>query len=229
MNLGIIKSYLIRYIKLFMGIFIISVGVVMTIYANLGTGPLDVFHIGLSQITALSIGQSVQVTGVVIIGIGLILKIIPGIGTIINMYFVGFFIDLVIHTNLFFTPMTFLGKFILLIVGLTVISQGAYLYLSSCLGAGPIDGLLIGMIRKLDKSVSVIKTTIELIIAIIGFLLGGPLGIGTLISAFGFGSLLQITFNIWKFDIKNTRQETLQDIIRREHGGKSEKIRNRDT
>ncbi|MTI65978.1 MAG: hypothetical protein FH753_05180 [Firmicutes bacterium] len=120
-------------------------------------------------------------------------------------------IDFIDKSNIIFTPNTNFGKLILLLLGICILSEGLYFYLSCGLGAGPRDGLMLGLMHKFNISVSKIKTIIELSALIIGTLLGGPLGFGTVIVALTIGHTTQIAFNIGKFDAKKTRQNNLKD------------------
>lgn len=197
--------------RLFFGFFLCALGISMMLHADLGISPWDIFHKGLSTQTGLTFGQASQLTGLLVIGVSIPLGILPGIATILNMYFIGFFIDLINKSGMLSTPSVIISKLILIYLGMIVFSAGVFFYLSSNLGAGPRDGLMIGLVQKLNKSVSLIKTVIEISVLIIGYILGGPLGIGTVLIAISFGTILQTIFKIGKFDANSNKQLNLKE------------------
>ncbi|MDK2918749.1 MAG: uncharacterized protein PWQ37_1482 [Candidatus Petromonas sp.] len=211
MNVIEIKRYLKKLPKLFFGFSLCSLGILLMLYSDLGMNPWGIFHQGLSLQTGLTFGRISQLTGLVVILISIPLGIIPGFATILNMYFIGYFIDLIDSTNLLFTPSSLWGRLLLLGLGICVFSGGIYFYLSCGLGAGPRDGLMLGLMQKLNRPVSQIKTAIEVSVLIIGFLLGGSSGIGTLIIAMTIGFTVETAFKIGNFDPKQSLQRSLKD------------------
>lgn len=198
-------------LTLFLGFFLCALGMLLMIYANLGADPWSTFQKGLSDTTGISFGKVSQLVGFVIILINVFLKIIPGIATVLNMYFIGLFMDIIENLGVLFIPSTFIMKLAFLLLGMLFFNGGIWLYLQNGLGAGPRDGLMLGLMRKLNLSVTIIKTSIEVSVLVIGLILGGPLGIGTVIAALGSGYLLDKIFQIAKFDSKNTYQRTFKD------------------
>ena len=116
--------------------------------------------------------------------------------------------DAIENSNLLFTPSMFIGKLAFLFLGMVLLGFGIWAYLKNGLGAGPRDGLMLGLVKKLNLSVAIVKTSIEVTVLVSGILLGGPLGIGTVIAAFGNGLVLNKVFDIMKYDSKNTVQRT---------------------
>ncbi len=189
-----VRRNIIRYLAFFSGLFIIANGVVFTINAGLGVNPWDVFHIGVANQTGLTIGRITQITGFVLIAISFLLKVRIYIGTVLNMIFLGFFIDLVIgmgyipHSELLWV------RIILYLVGVILFGLGVAFYISPNLGAGPRDSMMLALTRVTGLSKGAIRTMMEVAIAVIGFLLGGPLGIGTVIFALSLGIFLELGF-----------------------------------
>lgn len=200
-----------RIPRLFFGFFLCALGITTMLHASIGLSPWDIFHKGLSIQTGLTFGQAQQLTGLIVIIIGMLLGIFPGLGTILNMYFIGKFVDLIIQSGFLFTPESIIGKIIMLYIGIVIMCNGIYFYLSSNLGAGPRDGLMLGLVQKLNKKVAFIKTVIEVSVLIAGYLLGGPLGIGTVLLAFSTGPILQTVFKIGKFNANENKQLNLKD------------------
>jgi uncharacterized membrane protein YczE len=123
--------------------------------------PWGVLNVGVSNITPLTLGQASQVIGLVVIAIGWALGFAPGFGTLMNMYFIGLFIDLIITWELIPTPTDPMFQYLLLILSVAVLGVGSLFYMGVQLGAGPRDGLMLGLVRKLDRQVAYVRAGIE--------------------------------------------------------------------
>lgn len=182
-----------RWTFYLIGIMVMSLGITMTIKGQaLGTSPWDVLHIGLFKTLGLTIGTWSILTGLVIISItSFILKSLPKIGTWINMVAIGSFIDLFY----WLLPDTgvFAFQFSYFLVGLFVLGFGAGMYISPNLGAGPRDSMMILLVDKLGLSIKQSRAIIEVIVALAGWILGGPVGIGTIILALFTGYVVQFS------------------------------------
>ena len=185
---------------LFAGFFILAIGIVANLYASLGTSPWGVFHVGLTIITTLTLGQITQIVGLVIVLLSWILGFSPGFGTFANMITIGFFIDLVIDWKIIPTQTQLGFQILQLISSIIILGAGVFLYLKAQLGAGPRDGLMIALTAKFNKPVAHIRVPMDIIVSILGYLLGGPLWIGTIITALTLGYCMQFFFKIGKFD-----------------------------
>ncbi len=185
--------------KLLIGFFVIAIGIQMTILADLGMNPWGTFHQGVAKITPLSFGQVTQVTGLAVIIFSLFFKIKPGLGTVLNMLFIGAFVDFIKFFGLVPQPNALAFKILYLLVGMFLFNYGVYVYLSCRLGAGPRDGLLVGLVKITGKTVTTIRPLIEITVLVIGIILGGTFGIGTIINALAGGWMLQQIFDFHKF------------------------------
>jgi len=192
-----------RLPTLIVGLFLFSVGVVMGLYSNLGMSPWGVFQVGLAKILPLTLGQVSQVVGLAVLVLGWALGFPPGLGTVANMYLVGLFIDLVMAWNLLPQPTGLIPQMAMLILGIVVIGVASLLYLRAQLGAGPRDGLMVGLVTKLDRPVSQIRMAIEVTVLVMGFFLGGPVGIGTILNALLTGPVIQRSFKLGGFNPKS--------------------------
>ena len=203
------KQLLIRFLNTAIGLFLYGLGIVITIKANIGYAPWDVFHAGLAGKIGLSLGiVSILVSTVLVIIIA-IFKEKLGLGTISNMIFVGLFID----TFFPYIPKAenpVIGT-IMLIAGLFIISIGSYFYIKSAFGCGPRDSLMVVLARRTKLPVGLCRIMIELSATISGWLLGGMVGFGTVISAFAIGFCIQTVFRLLKFDVTSVKHETLSD------------------
>ena len=209
-----LKQYLFRLVKLFVGFFFFALGMVLTMHANLGRAPWDVLHHGLSRVTGLTVGQANQVIGVAVVILALFLKEKIGLGTILNIYFIGFFVDLIIKSN--FVPVleSLTWGLVMMFGGMIVFAFAGYLYISAGFYAGPRDLLMVGFTRKWRFKAGVIRTFIETTVFLAGLLLGGQYGLGTLLFALFCGPIMQIVFNLVHFDVKTFYQESLFETIR---------------
>ncbi|AGB40841.1 putative membrane protein [Halobacteroides halobius DSM 5150] len=177
------------------GLAIVSIGLVLIIKANLGVSPWTVFHIGLTKYFPLTVGTAGQITGLVVIIISfMVARVKPTFATIINILLVGFLIDwlmpLVPH------PTTIFMKYLYLATGIIIFGSGAGTYISAQCGTGPRDSLMMALDEKLDFKLGLIRNGIELIILVVGYFLGGPVGIGTIFTALGIGPIVEFSLNL---------------------------------
>jgi len=207
------QSFLLKLPSLFIGLFLFAAGIVMTLNSNLGMAPWGVFQVGLAQYTPLTFGEISQVVGLGILILGWALGFPPGFATLMNMYFVGLFIDYIIEWGVIPQPTGLPMQILVLLGGILVLGLASFLYLNPLLGAGPRDGLMMGLVQKLDRPVSHIRGAIEITVLVIGYFLGGPVGIGTLISAFTVGYSIQLAFRLGGYD-RNSRHMDLYTLFR---------------
>lgn len=184
------KIFVWRWIFFLVGVIVLSLGITMTIKGQrLGVGPWDVLHIGLTRNFGLTIGTWSIILGVIIIIVtSIVLKQWPKLGTWLNMTLLGLFIDLFNWLLPEFETMT--GQVIIFTLGVVVMSYGVGIYVSPNVGAGPRDSLMLILVDKLGISVKKVRTMIEVIVAVAGWLLGGPVGIGTVIIALLIGQIV---------------------------------------
>ena len=177
-----------RWARLLAGLFLFGVAVVLMIRSGLGLGPWDAFHVGLHHLTGMTIGTTTIVVGLVIVVGTWFMGERPGPGTIANMILIGVFVDLLLPV----VPEAsgWLGlPYHLAGIGLTGIATG--LYISPGLGKGPRDGLMLALAERTGHSVQRVRTWIELTALALGWTMGGKVGVGTLLFAFGIGPVTQ--------------------------------------
>lgn len=201
-------GYIVRFIKLNFGLFLYGLGIIVTMRANVGYAPWEVLHSGISQTLGVSIGLVNTAVGALIVAIVFMLGEKIGLGTIFNMFMIGLFMDLILYLD--FIPLfdNFWIGTLVLIIGLFIISLGTYFYISSAFGAGPRDSLMVAVTRKTGLPVGLCRGILEVSVVFIGWLLGGMVGLGTVISAFAIGFCVQITFKLVKFDPTQVKHET---------------------
>ena len=201
-------------IRITLGFFLCACGTVMALNSKLGLSPWDVFHQGLTNVTGLTMGQASIIAGVVIVIITSVLGLKVGLGTIANMIGIGCFIDLILYMKIIpVCTNTFIG--ILMMIGSLFASAiGSYLYIGCEMGCGPRDGLMIALVKLTGKPISIIRFAIEMGALIIGWVLGGFVGIGTLVTAFGIGYCVQIIFKIFNFNVKLVKHRNIKEGLK---------------
>lgn len=179
-----------RLPQLVIGLFVFGWSMAMMVQSNLGLMPWDVFHQGLANFVPLSFGQVVIVVGAFVLLLWIPLKQWPGLGTIANVVLIGLAADL--GLAVMSQPDALWAQTLLLVGGIVLNGLGGALYIGVHLGTGPRDGLSMALNRITGRSVRLMRTSVEVIVLVIGFLLGGTVGIGTLLYAVGVGPLLQV-------------------------------------
>jgi uncharacterized membrane protein YczE len=207
-------NLLLKMPSLFLGFFLFALATLLALYSKLGMSPWDVFHMGIVNYSILSLGQTSQIVGFIVIILSVFLGVLPGIGSIFNMIFIGFFIDLINNTGLLKTPSSIVSQILMLISAILIMGIATYFYLQVELGAGPRDGLMEGLVIKLNKPVWLIRGSIEITALTIGFFLGGPVGIGTILSAVAIGPSVEFAFKLGKYDSKKAQHMNLMDLYR---------------
>lgn len=187
------KIFIWRWTFYLVGLLVAALGITMTIKGyRLGIGPWDVFHVGLYRNFGLSIGSWSILSGLLIVlGTAIYLKKWPKIGTWLNMILLGVFIDIF---NWLIPDFAGLGaQSIIFVFGVVVTGYGMGIYISPNIGAGPRDSLMLLFVEKFDISIKKVRTIIEVIVACLGWLLGGPIGVGTVIVALLIGQFVHYT------------------------------------
>ncbi|MFZ4617916.1 MAG: YczE/YyaS/YitT family protein [Rectinemataceae bacterium] len=203
-----------RLARLFLGLFLYALGIVLTMKANIGYAPWEVFHAGIGRTIGMSIGNVSIVAGLLIVLVTFLLGEKSGFGTVLNMVFIGVFMDLLLGPGFIPTMTGWLPGIALLLAGLFTISLASFFYIGSGFGAGPRDGLMVALRRKTGLSIGLCRGGIEVAAVLIGWLLGGMVGAGTVISALAIGLCVQLTFRLLGFDPTQVRHETMQQTWR---------------
>lgn len=208
-----VKQMVQRVVRLFIGLFLYAVGIVLTINVNLGLSPWDVFHQGISQLTGITMGQASIAVGIFLVILDAVLGERLGWGTLCNMLFIGLFMDFLMLNHLIPIYEGVIASVSMMLLGMVIIGVASYFYIGAALGSGPRDGLMIALTKKTHKSVRFIRNSIELSALIVGYLLGGFVGIGTLIMALALGYIIQFTFKVLKFDVNSIKHRFIDEDI----------------
>lgn len=179
-----------RLPQLFAGLWLYGASMAMQIRATLGLDPWDVLHEGLTRRTGLSFGLITAITGVLVLLAWIPLRQKPGVGTIANVVLIAVSVDVTLA--IIPEPQGLLPRIVLLTLGIVLNAVAFAAYVGSRLGPGPRDGMVTGFCRRTGLSLRVVRTVVELLVLGTGWLLGGTVGIGTILYALGIGPLSQL-------------------------------------
>ena len=186
------------FVFLVLGLSLFAIGETLLITANQGVSPWTVLAQGISFQTNLSIGFTTFIVSLIVLILWYPLKQKPGLGTILNIVLISIIIDLTIPILPY--PKSFLFQIIQSIIAVFIVGLGSGFYLTANLGPGPRDGLMTGLQSLTNQPIALIRTIIEVSAVGLGFYLGGIVGIGTLLFAFGIGPTVSIgIFIVIKF------------------------------
>jgi uncharacterized membrane protein YczE len=188
------------------GLACFALGISMFVTARLGLAPWDVFHQGVSKHVGLSLGWVIEIVGFLLLLLWIPLRQRPGIGTILNAVEIGLVVNL-IGDHL---PSTdrLIPRLAYVVGAVTVIAVGSGLYIGAGLGAGPRDGIMVGLAAR-GYSVRVTRTVLEAVVMAAGILLGGRIGIGTLAFMLGIGPMVHVLIPMLDLPKRNAPELTV--------------------
>jgi len=178
-----------RIPQLLVGLWIYGLSMAMMIRSGLGLDPWDVFHAGVAAHVSLTFGTIVVVVGVLVLLLWIPIRQAPGLGTIANVILIGVATDVSLAT--IHQPADIFARTFLLLGGIGLNGLAGALYIGAQLGPGPRDGLMTGLVARTGWPIRVVRTGLELSVLVIGFLLGGTVGIGTVLYAVAIGPIVQ--------------------------------------
>ena len=205
-----------RLVRLYAGLALFGVSIALLLRARLGLDPWDVFHQGLARRTGLPIGLLVNATGVAVLLAWIPIRQRPGLGTVSNVILVGLVLDAVLPVIP--QPAALPARAGLLAAGIAANAVATALYIGAGLGPGPRDGLMTGLAAR-GWPIRRVRTLIELTVLAAGWLLGGSVGIGTLLYAVSIGPLAHVL--IPKFTVTDVPTVTDKPTVTEEQGRQS--------
>lgn len=201
-------SLVLRHASLQLGLATFGVAIALTLQAHLGLTPWDVLHQGLARHTPLTIGEASEVVGLTIIVASLLLGIRPGFATVCNMALVGFWLDRVLQWRLVpdagSAPLAV--RLAMLAVALVIFGLASGAYISPGMGAGPRDSFMLALTVRTGQSVALTRALVEVGACGVGALLGGSVGLGTVLTALLIGPATQIGFRLFHVDVHAPRR-----------------------
>jgi uncharacterized membrane protein YczE len=188
-----------RLPQLYVGLFLYGVSLALMVRGALGLAPWDVLHSGFIRHVPMTLGQAVILFSFVVLVLWIPLREMPGLGTISNALVVGFSADatLAVLTQ----PDSLAARIALMVGGVALCGLASALYIGAQLGRGPRDGLMTGLARRTGLSLRLVRTGLEVAVVVIGLLLGGKLGIGTVAYALAIGPLTQLMLPWFTVDV----------------------------
>uniref|UniRef100_UPI0035ABA955 membrane protein YczE n=1 Tax=Streptomyces lincolnensis TaxID=1915 RepID=UPI0035ABA955 len=184
-----------RLIQLYVGLALYGASSALLVQAGLGLEPWNVLHQGLAELTGLTIGVVSIIVGAAVLLLWIPLRQRPGLGTVSNVFVVGIAMD----GTLAAVPEAhgLAVRIPLLVAGIVLNGAATGLYIAARFGPGPRDGLMTGLHRRTGRSIRLMRTAVEVAVVVTGFVLGGTIGVGTLLYAVSIGPLAQLFLRVF--------------------------------
>lgn len=184
-----------RLTQLYAGLLLYGFSIALMVRGHLGVAPWDVLHIGLAGHLPITLGQALVIVSFAVMVLWIPLREIPGIGTISNAIVIGVSADLFLAV--LDQPGAMWARGLLTVGGVAVCGLATAMYIGAQLGRGPRDGLMTGLARRTGLSLRLVRTLLEITVVVLGLLLGGVAGFGTVLYALAIGPLTQLMLPSW--------------------------------
>jgi uncharacterized membrane protein YczE len=189
-----------RLVHVNVGLALFGLSIALQLRAGVGLGPWDVFHQGLSLRTPLTVGQAMILAGLTVLAFSaLVAKVRPGVGTVLNMLVIGNWVDVFLRQPGFPVASGWQDGAAMFGIGVVLNGTATGLYLTAGLGAGPRDGFALALAKLLRVTVRRARTLVEAVVVTTGWLLGGSVGVGTIVFALSIGPLMQTSLRRFRF------------------------------
>ena len=204
------------WLRITAGLFIFAFGLHLTIKASIGVAPWDTVFLGIASKTPLTYGLAAMLTNVFILAVDIAMGESIGFGTFIDAVVTGLFVDLIDASRVVPDIQSVTVGALVLILGLFIMAVGQYFYMTAGQGCGPKDSFVVGVGKRMPRvPIGAVQIGIQAAVLILGFVLGGPIGLGTLLSVVFMGTTMQIVFRLLHFEPRNVRQENVLETIGR--------------
>ncbi|MBQ1553631.1 MAG: hypothetical protein IIZ66_08795 [Clostridia bacterium] len=206
---------LLEWLQIAAGLVVFAFGVHLTIYANIGLAPWDCLGMGIAKHTPLNYGLSMTVMAVVILAVDLLLKERIGFGTVIDALLTGNLVQMFNDLN----PLpenhnTWIGVAVMP-VGFVFMALGMLVYMKAAQCCGPRDSLLVALGKRMPRvPIGIVEVILWAVVLLSGWLLGGPVGIGTLISTFGCGLVTQLVYSLLRFEPRSIKHRGVIEVAK---------------
>ena len=208
-------TVLLEWLRIALGLLVFSFGVHLTIFANIGLAPWDCLGMGIAAHTPLNYGLCMTLIALLVLGIDLLLRERIGCGTVIDALLTGNFVQMYSDLNPFPLNSSLWLGIILMLVGFVFMALGMWVYMRAQQGCGPRDSLLVGLGKRFPKiPIGLVEILLWAAVLLAGWLLGGPVGIGTLISTFGAGAVMQLVYSLIRFDPRTLKHRSFAETLR---------------
>lgn len=209
------RSDIRRLLWLVTGVLISALGITMMLRANVGLEPWSVLQQGIAQTAGITYGTASVIVGAAAIGTAVLCGESFGIGTVVDIFLCAASVDGLLWLDWIPEMHSLPSGILMLLGGMELLALGTWMYMKSAFGAGPRDALMVALAHKTGRSVGLCRVSAEILVILIGYLLGGQVGIGTVISALGLGSLLNLNFHLLHFRAAELHQENIAETLRR--------------
>ena len=218
------KRIFTEWIRIVAGLLVFAFGVHLTIWANIGLAPWDCLGMGVAKHTPFNYGISMTLIAVTVLVIDLLLKERIGYGTVIDALLTGNFVQMFNSLNPLPENRNLWLGIAVMLVGFVFMALGMWIYMSCEQCCGPRDSLLVGLGMRMRKvPIGIVEVILWAVVLLVGWLLGGPVGIGTLISTFGAGVVMHLVYTRLRFDPRKLHHKDIAETTRILLGG-SEKM-----
>ena len=205
-----------QWLRIVLGLLVFAFGVHLTIFANIGLAPWDCLGMGIARHTPLNYGLSMTAMSLLILGIDLLLKEKIGYGTVIDALLTGNCVQMYNGLNPVEENRSVPMGIVLMLAGFVFMALGMYIYMRGEQCCGPRDSLLVGIGKRLPRlPIGIVEILLWAAVLLAGWLLGGPVGIGTLISTFGAGLVMQLVYSLLRFEPRSLRHQDIVTVTKR--------------
>ena len=202
-----------EWLQIAAGLLVFALGVHLTIYANIGLAPWDCLGMGIARHTPLNYGLAMTAMSAIILLIDLALRERIGYGTVIDALLTGNFVQMYNDLNPLPENRSLPVGVAAMLVGFVLMALGMWIYMRAGQGCGPRDSLLVGLGKRLPRlPIGVVEILLWAAVLLVGWLLGGPVGIGTLSSTFGAGAVMQLVYSALRFDPRGIRHRDVVEV-----------------
>lgn len=209
------KKVILEWLKIVFGLAVFALGVHLTIHANIGLAPWDCLGMGIARHTPLNYGLAMTSMSVVILLLDLLLGERIGFGTVIDALITGNITQLFNNIDPFPENTSVWLGILIMIAGFVFMAFGVMIYMKGAQCCGPRDSLLVGLGKRLPKiPIGIVEVMLWSAVLLAGWLLGGPVGIGTLISTFGAGLVMQLIYSIVGFEPREVRHRDIIEVTK---------------
>ena len=209
------KKIVLQWLQITAGLLVFAFGVHLTIYANIGLAPWDCLGMGVAKHTPLNYGLAMTAIAVTVLAVDLLLRERIGFGTVIDALLTGNFVQMFNDLN----PLPENGSLwlgiVIMLAGFVFMALGMWIYMRAGQCCGPRDSLLVGLGKRLRRlPIGAVEILLWAAVLLIGWLLGGPVGIGTLISTFGAGAVMQLVYHLIRFEPRDVRHRDVIEVVK---------------
>jgi uncharacterized membrane protein YczE len=214
-ELGERGRVLLEWLQIAAGLLVFSLGVHFTIHANIGLAPWDCLGMGIAAHTPLNYGLSMTLIAVTVLAVDLLLREKIGCGTIIDALLTGNFVQLFNDLDPLPENHRLVPGILFMLLGFVLMAIGMWIYMLAQQGCGPRDSLLVALGKRMPRiPIGFVEVLLWAVVLLAGWLLGGPVGIGTLLSTFGAGAVMQLVYSVIRFEPRKLRHRGVGEIFR---------------